>query len=406
MMRAAILLASVSIQMCIGGLYAWSSLVPSLKDSYGLTTAQTQLIFGSLIAVFTLSMIYAGRLLEQRGPKLVAGIGGVLFGSGYVMASLSGGSFLWMFWGISVVAGIGTGFCYVCALAMCLGWFPERKGLATGVGVAGFGGGAILLSRLVNMLFEQNMDVLVVLRWMGGICGVIILGAALLLKRVPSAGPPSFDSRLMGQSLVRDRFFWALVVGMFCGTSAGLLVIGNLTPIALAIGFSPAVATTAIGAFALGNAGGRIVWGWIADKSGPGVITLSLAVLALAICGLLPISTRSGNFPTLAMLVGFGFGGCFVVYATQTASRYGIDRVASIYPFVFLAYGLGGIVGPWIGGCLYDMTESYTPAVVTAVGIVLSGLLGSLWLIRTSARSDSVESSRMPISARAAHPER
>ncbi|HOE66003.1 MAG TPA: MFS transporter [Candidatus Hydrogenedentes bacterium] len=389
MMRAVILLASVCIQMCIGGLYAWSSYIHPLRVSYGLSTAQTQLIFGGLIAVFTVSMIYAGLLLEQRGPKLVAGIGGVLFGSGYVMASLSGGSFLWMCLGISVVAGIGTGFCYVCALAMCMGWFPERKGVATGVGVAGFGGGAVLLSRLVDLLFEQNMDVLVVLRWVGVAYGAIILGAAFLLKSAPFGGRPPSDSPLIRRDLMQDRFFWALVVGMFCGTSAGLLVIGNLSPIALAIGLPPAVATTAVGAFAIGNAGGRIVWGWIADKSGPGVITLSLAVLAATIVGLLPMPTRSGNFPALAMAVGFGFGGCFVVYATQTASRYGVDRVASIYPLVFLAYGVGGIVGPWVGGCLYDMTESYTPAVVAGVGIVLLGLLASAWLIRTSGRHDS-----------------
>lgn len=388
-MRYVILLASVLIQLCIGGLYAWSTFVPALRDSYGLSTAQTQLVFGGLIAVFTLSMVYAGKLLHWRGPTQVAGTGAVLFGVGYLTASLSGGTLPMMLLGVSGFAGIGTAFCYVCALAMCVRWFPARKGLATGVAVAGFGGGAILLSSLAKRLFLQGVDVLAIFRWVGVSYGCVMIGSALLL-RWPSAyegthirpAPPL-------RGLLRDRFFWVLVIGMFCGTFAGLLVIGNLGPMALTSGLSSSVAVGAVSAFAVGNTAGRIAWGWIADKIRVRVIPLSLAALAVATCGLVPWSTKATVFITLSMFVGFGFGACFVIYATMTASHYGPDRVGSVYPLVFLAYGVAGIGGPWIGGWLYDTTASYELACLASVVVVLTGLLASSRLLWSSTQTVS-----------------
>jgi len=134
------LLASVLIQLCLGGIYAWSGFVPQLNASYGISVAQTQLVFGVSIAMFTGAMVWSARLVEHRGPRVVASIGGVLFGLGYLTASFSGGHFPVLLLGIGVLAGIGTGFGYSCLLPNCMRWFPDHKGLVTGVAVAGFGG--------------------------------------------------------------------------------------------------------------------------------------------------------------------------------------------------------------------------------------------------------------------------
>lgn len=391
-MKYVVLAASVVTQVCLGGLYAWSSFVPALQRSHNLSTAQTQLIFGILIAVFTLVMVFAGRLLERRDARLVASVGGLLFGAGYVIASFSNGSFAVLLLGISVVAGAGTGFGYVCPLTTCIKWFPSHKGLVTGIAVAGFGGGAILLSTLAEVFLGGGTEVLMIFRWIGIVYGATIMVGALAFKSPVSRQLNPTRSAPVLASLMHDRFFWALVVGMFSGTFAGLLVIGNLKPLALSGGLPPVVAATAISTFALGNVVGRMAWGWIADRIRFYVVSYALGILAIVLCGLVPTSTLAAGLVTVSALVGFGFGACFVIYATQVASRYGPDRVGNVYPVVFLSYGLAGISGPSAGGWLYDVTASYVPAIITSVAVVLIGLSASGWLLRSAKSSWTLDS--------------
>lgn len=380
-MKYLILTASVVIQICLGGVYAFSALVPAMKDTLGLSTAQTQVIFGGLFATFTVSMVQAGRIIDRLGPRKLAGIGGLLFGAGYLVASLSGGHFAVLLLGYSILAGIGTGFGYACPLAVGMRWFPNRRGLVTGVCMAGFGGGAVLLSSLAEYLLSGGMNVLVVLRWVGVAYGVAILAAAALLTFPAEAQRRSKAEALDGRRLLRDPFFSLLVLGMFAGTFAGMLVIGNLKEIALSVGIASVPATASISAFAAGNAAGRILWGWLCDRTDQRVIPIKLLSLGLPLAAL-GLVKAPGLFICISFLVGFGFGACFVVYASQVASRYGPARVAGVYPLVFLAYGVAGIVGPVLGGWLFDVTASYIPAIAAACAVVAIGMACSLVLLR------------------------
>lgn len=386
-MKYAILTVSLLIQVCLGGLYAWSSFVPALQASHGLSTAQTQVIFGVLILVFAVATIPAGRLLNYRGPRLVAIIGGLLFGTGYLIASRSGSSFAVLLTGISLVAGVGIGFGYVCPLTTCVRWFPKHKGLVTGISVAGFGGGAAFLAALTEVFFARGWDILTVFQWVGISYGVVILVSASVL-RFPESGEQK-RSRLQPATgiLLRDPFFWALATGMFSGTFAGLLIIGNLKPLALSRGIAITPAVMAISTLALGNAAGRITWGWVADRLGKQTIPVALGFLALTLCVLLP-ATTAAEFILASALIGFGFGACFVVYVTQVASRYGVDQVGSIYPWVFLSYGVSGIAGPFIGGRLYDISNSYIPSIGVSISVVLAGLLIGCRLLREEKPSE------------------
>jgi OFA family oxalate/formate antiporter-like MFS transporter len=379
------LAAAILIQVCLGGVYAWSTFVLALRDSWGLSMARTQLLFGCLIAVFALAMVPAGRLVRRFGPRRVAALGGVLFATGYLLAAASGGRFALLFAGISLLVGAGTGCCYVCPLVAGAAWFPERKGLVTGLAVAGFGGGAVLLALLGEwLLLHQGLDVLRVFGIVGVLYGTVIVVAAMFLKLPPSVaahaspavGPPA-------PGLRGDRFFQGLLTGMFAGTFAGLLVIGNLKPLALLAGLGEAVAVEAIAAFSIGNACGRIAWGWLADRWGQRTPWISLALLAVATLTLLAARHHAVAFLVAAVLAGFGFGACFVVYATLTASHYGIARLGELYPLVFLAYGLSGIVGPTTGGLLFELTGGYGLALglcavlLGAAALALRSLLSS-----------------------------
>ena len=381
MERTMVLVAALVIQACLGGVYAWSAFVPNLKDAYGLTTADTQLIFGVQIAVFTLSMVFAGRQLERRGPRAILVLSGLLFAGGYGIAAGSGGDFHLLLLGVGVVAGTAIGFGYVCPLATCIKWFPERKGFITGVAVAGFGGGAVVMASIAETGFGHGADALAIFRWVGIGYGLLILLSSLFMKFPPSektAAATVVESTGLG--LARDLSFWALFAGMFCGTFAGLLVIGNLKPLALAGGISPAWAATGISVFAVGNAVGRVAWGRIVDSLGQKAILPSLLGLALALAFLVPASHVAELFVVASALVGFGFGACFVIYAVLVAARYGAHRVADVYPLVFLAYGLAGITGPTVGGWLFDLTDTYGASIGTSVAVVGLGMAAVFFL--------------------------
>lgn len=173
---------------------------------------------------------------------------------------------------------------------------------------------------------------------------------------------------------------------MFCGTFAGLLVIGSLKPIGLEAGLSPAIATVIIGIFAVGNVSGRLLWGYAADRFGYMTIPASLLFFSIALTVLLLFQSQASVFLVCVLLSGFGFGSCYVVYAAQVAARYGSSRVAHIYPLVFISQGIAGLSGPLLGGYLYDWTGSYTGALAAGAVVLLAGA----WFTERRGVSDSV----------------
>ena len=384
-MKWAVLAAGCLMQMVLGGIYAWSEFVPLLKSGYGLTTSQCGLIFGATIAVFTSVMIPAGRFMQRRGARLTATIGALLFAAGYVMASLSRGDFLLLLISLSLVTGAGIGFGYICPLTVAMQWFPDKKGLVTGVSVAGFGAGAILLSVVAEyLLVTRGMDVMHVFRFIGLGCGLVALGSALFLREPPSgsrSGTQRTSVRRMQvpTGALTSRNFLLLCLGMFCGTFAGLLVVGNLKPMALSLGLGSSTATVAISVFALGNAMGRIGWGQVHDRFGSRLtIFLSQAFLGLSM--LLFLLPPAPVFVlTAVLLTGIGFGGCFVVYASSVVDMFGIQFFPRLYPICFLWYGLAALIGPPLGGVMADATGSYgLPVIMSALLVLITAPLARI----------------------------
>ena len=372
MKKFIILAAAIVLQTALGGIYAWSAFTPALMATHHLSTAQTQWIFGLAIATLTLTMILAGGMLERWGPRLTAGLGGLLFGGGYYLASASQGNFILLALGIGLIAGAGTGFGYICPLAVAVKWFPNHRGLVTGLAVAGFGGGGALLSTVADRLLMKGLDVLAVFRVVALSYGPVILLAALVLGFPTSFGQPGGKIRMQIADLFVRGDFWQLAAGMFAGTFAGLLVIGNLKPLGLDAGVSAAAATAAVGLFALGNAAGRICWGAAYDRWHDKMLPLGLAFITAAVLMLL-LPPGDALFMVTSFLIGFGFGSCFVLYAARVATVYGVDSVAGIYPFIFLFYGFAGIIGPVAGGMLYDLTQSFFAAILTSAVIAALG---------------------------------
>lgn len=379
MQKWIVLAAGIVLQAILGGIYAWSAFVPELTKNFGLTKGQCGSVFGLTIAIFTLAMIPAGKLLQKRGPRLTAGIGAVLYAIGHILASYSNGNFSYLLPSFGIVIGTGIGFGYVCPLTTGMKWFPDNKGLVTGVAVAGFGGGAIIQSTLAeHLMHTQNYSVMETFRFIGIAFGILAFISSLFMSE-PSTQANKKDKVAQKKPGIKEKIFTAkfglIFMGMFAGTFAGLLVIGNLKPMMLSDGLSNFHATLSISLFALGNIIGRVLWGQIHDKLGSKkTIIVSLSFFFIAMLLLFPQSQAWLSLISV-ILVGAGFGGCFVVYASTVVEKFGIDIFPQLYPICFLAYGIAALTGPGLGGWLYDKTNSFNSGLITSLAVILTATL-------------------------------
>ncbi|MBN2467072.1 MAG: MFS transporter [Deltaproteobacteria bacterium] len=382
MKRYIVIVAAVAMQMCLGGLYAWSAFVPALREEFGYSATQTQLVFGTCILVFTLSMVFTGRLHDRFGPRLLATASSLLFSSGYFLVWYGGGALIWLWLGYGVFVGMGIGCGYICAIATPVKWFPRRKGLVSGISVAGYGAGAIVLANLAHLLLTRGWSVLEIFGCVGLLYGPIVLisGTCLFLPGLQTGNKViEFRRRV----LLSDRRFWQLCMGMFFGTMPGIMINGSLMHMGLSFGFTAGVATAAISFFAIGNASGRIVCGFLHDRlGGSRSIKLVLSLVAVSTIGVLLGRDCGPGFIGAAWLVGFSYGSNFALYPAQVAELYGTEVMGTVYALVILVHGLGAQLGPGLGGLSFDMTGSYLPAVVGAFAATVIGLTGYAYLGR------------------------
>jgi OFA family oxalate/formate antiporter-like MFS transporter len=375
--------ASIVVQLCLGGILAWSIYERSLTTVYGLSAGQAGFIFGAYIAVFTVGILVGGRIQEALGPRRTAFIGALLAGGGWLLASASGGHFYLLLAGVSLLVGCGHGFVYVCPLVTCVKWFPARPGLATGLAVVGTGAGAIALTAFAEPLLARGWDVLAVYRLIGFLYGSIMLLCAALLF-LPPGDAIAVRRRVPLGHLLAARRFWALFIGLFGGTFGALMILGHLKPIGLLAGQSETVAALAVVLFAAGNGAGRLVWGAVYDRLGRRAIPLSLLTLLVGILVLLAARVEP-VFLVNAFWLGTAFGACMVLYASDVATFWGSDRVGSVYPIIYLAYGVSGLASPGTGGWIKDLCGNYFPAILLAATIVAAGMV-AYWLLTRERR--------------------
>ncbi len=377
-------LGGVLMNLSLGALYGWSLFVPALQQDLNLSREQASNIFSIAVAVFALCFLIGGRLQDKKGPYIVSLIGSILFGAGFLLTSratdLTG-----MYLAFGLVVGIGAGFGYVTPIGVITKWFPDRRGLVLGISIGAFGGGSAILGPIVPGLIAEH-GWRPVMFGLGIFFFVATMIAAQLLKNPPSGwSPPGWNpapgspsasgASFSPREMLATSQFWRLLVAYALGTSAGLMVISQLLPYAQEAipGVGVAIAGTAVTIGAFGNAAGRIFSGWLSDSIGR-IKTLSLMVFISAVT--LPLLGRIDSLLLLwpiLFIVYYCYGTQLSVYASTTADFFGAKNVGANYGLVFLAWGVAGILGPKLGGRIYDQLQSYTRAFdIAAVLLVVS----------------------------------
>ncbi|MDZ7838828.1 MAG: MFS transporter [Actinomycetota bacterium] len=310
--------------------------------------------------------------IKKIGPRLSSIISAILFSSGYFLASLSQGNLFLLITGIGIISGFGIGFGYVSSLTTPLKWFPRQKGLITGISVAGFGAGAILLSQLVQILLNNGISILGIFKIISISYGIIVLLSALVISNPPNNNKDkaSETNSFNIKYLLKNGYLWLLFYFMFSNTFSGLLIIGNLKPIGLSYGIGNLYATLSISFIAIGNSIGRVIWGKLTDHiGGKKTIFYSIVFLSTSILLLLALANINYAFLIISFLIGIGFGSNFVLYANEICNTYGTQNLENIYPSVHLSYGFAGIIAPLVGGFLFDATKTYNFAIILASAI-------------------------------------
>ncbi len=401
--RRWVVFGAVLIQLCLGAIYAWSVFTTSLKES-GWSVAQTQYVFTAGLVSFALVMIVAGRIMPRFGPRKLVIAGGIVLGAGYLSAGLLGGSKFWpVFLGVGVIGGSGIGLAYVVPIAVGMRWFPDKKGFITGLAVAGFGFGAMLWVKLAgawgHLIDGLGLDLTFV------IYGLVFLGAVVVggiwmvfppedwlpegYVPPPGSGQGAADGAFTSGEMLRTSQYYLILLTFAISASAGLMTIGlmKLFPIQALTqsGVDPAAASAIAGTamavcFSLANGVGRIAWGTLSDRIG----RKTSIVIMMASQGTVVILFQwmAGQEYLLylgASIIGFNFGGNFALFPTVTADTFGAKHIGQNYGWVFLAYGLGGILGPVLGGKLGDLNNY--PLAFTICGalcFVAVGIIGAV----------------------------
>ena len=386
--RWLVVAGALIIQLCLGAIYSWSVFVNPLKKDYAFTTTQTQIIFSVALAVFALVMIFAGKWQDKAGPRRVALLGALLLGLGYVLARFSGNSFLGLVASIGILGGAGIGLCYVCPIAALIKWFPDKRGLITGIAVAGFGAGAWIFAQLASSLIDT-----LGLKATFFILGIIFFAAvsfgALFLSNPPTGWKPKGFKEAKAakktakkkeygwREILKTKQFWLLWLMFAFGATAGLMVIGNLKPFGVYSGLTPAIAGSAVGILALFNGAGRIIWGWLSDKlTRTKAMFLMFSLQGIMMLVLMKMGSTALLLGAAAAIVGFNFGGNFALFPSATADFFGTKHIGVNYGLVFTSYGVAGIVGPILGGRVFDLTGSYLYAFIPAgVACLIAAIL-------------------------------
>jgi len=380
MNRWQVVAGGVSMNLALGSLYAWSVFVLPLEKEFGWTRAQTSWVFTIAVLTFAATFILAGRIQDARGPRICALFGAVLVSAGFFLASFTT-SLLFLYVIFGVVVGAGNGFGYSTPTPVASKWFPDKRGLVVGLMVGGYGASSAILGPVATNLIA-SMGWRPTFRLLGGSFFVMGLIGAWLLKNPPAGyRPAGWNPQAAAATQRRDYSpgemlrtpqFYFLWFAYCLGATAGLMTISQLVPFARSAGLTAAAATFAITVGAVGNAGGRILSGWLSDALGR-LTTLRVMVLgsAVAMPALFIWREQVLLLYVLVAVVYWCYGTQLSVFASTTADLYGTRNLGMNYGLLFTAWGAAGIIGPIIAARVFDALGDYRYAFYAASALAL-----------------------------------
>jgi OFA family oxalate/formate antiporter-like MFS transporter len=386
--RWGIALAGIFMQMALGAVYAWSVFRTPLVKQFHWTISQVTLTFTICIFVLGVSAFFGGLWLNKTGPRPVALTGGFLYGLGVFLASYSANSLHWLYFSYGVIGGIGLGFGYIVPISVLVKWFPDRRGLITGVAVGGFGAGALVTAPVATRLI-QRVGVLHTFAYLGVAYLIVTMITGWFMQNPPADYVPAgwkptatqvkqrvIEDYTLGRALGTWQW-WALWLILFLNTTAGISVISQESPMFQEIAkVTAVVAAGMVGIASIGNAVGRVFWAWVSDG-----ITRRWTFVVMYLCqvGLfwaMPNIGAASMLTVLTFIILMCYGGGFGTMPAFAADYFGAKNIGPIYGLMLTAWGFASAFGPLLIAHLRQTETSFAHglhviAVIMLVSIVV-----------------------------------
>ncbi len=384
-------LVGMLMNICLGAVYAFSVFKTPLQDLWGISATQSSLPFMIFLAVFAVAMALAGGIVGSWGPKRTSILGAVLVGAGWILSGFASNiTSLTLFYG--VIGGAGVGILYGCPIAVAAKWFPDKKGLAVGLTVMGFGLSALIMAPIMRALIANAaigpMKTFTYL-------GFAFLAILVLLSfplRTPKDGwkPAGWSPKAMNSEtkvdldrgeMVRTKTFYALWGTYTIGCLAGLMAIGISSPVGEEVAkLTPSMAAISVSLFAIFNGIGRPIFGWLTDKLSPrNTAALSFVLILVASAALYLWGEGNAALYFVAFsILWLNLGGWLAIAPTATATLFGTKHYGKNYGLIFTAYGVGALLGGFLSGMIRDATGGYLPVFIPVMILAAVGFLIAL----------------------------
>ena len=398
--RSVTALICTLLQICFGTVYAWSFFQTLLVKQLGWSFLDTAWAFSIAIFSLGISAAWAGQALPRLGPRKLATAGSVMFAGGYTIAGLALHlEVLWLFYlGYGVIGGAGIGLGYVTPVATVAKWFPDRKGLATGIVVMGFGLGAFLLSKVLAPFLVVRMDgnLPLIFMWLGIVFACILLPSSLVLSNPPTASPakPASAQGSPGPEdpeapgsirlCLRSAKFLTMWLVFFFNIAAGISVISFQSPLLQDVwGLAdPSIepetlaeyGATLIAVSSLFNGAGRLFWGSLSDRIGRTRTFRILLGSQMIVFGALMTERDPWIFCALVCYVLLCFGGGFATMPSFVLDVFGAKRMSAIYGAILTAWAAAGVFGPLYVAHLKDQFPDRVIIYCFLIGVLLLGI--------------------------------
>lgn len=385
--RWLIAVAGVCLQMALGAAYAWSVFRIPLSKEFGWSISQVTLTF--LISWFFLGCFafLGGLLMKRIGPRVVAMVAGVLWGGGVFLASFSAHKLWWLYLTYGVIGGTGLGMGYIVPITVLVKWFPDRRGLITGIAVAGFGAGSLFSAPAAGWLM-RHVGLMPTFAYLGIAYGLIALAAGSFMQNPPEGWQPegwtptakhisqrSDRDYTLGQALGTWQW-WAICMLMSINTMAGLSIVSQAAPIFQEIGkASAATAAGLVGVISIGNGVGRIFWSWVSDLT-----TRKAAFFMMYLVEAILFWTYHsiGSLTVLGIVtfvVVMCYGGAYGITPAFAADYFGPRDVGSIFGLMMVPWAFASAFGPLLFAYLRQINGNYNQALYLIAGLMTTALI-------------------------------
>jgi len=384
--RWVIAIAGVFFQIALGAVYAWSVFGAPLAKHFGRSISEITLTFTISIFVLGFAAFFGGLWLNRKGPRIVALTGGTLYGLGVFLASFSH-SLSWLYLSYGVIGGIGLGLGYIVPVAVLVKWFPDRRGLITGIAVGGFGAGALITAPVAARLI-QSVGVLTTFAYLGiGYLIVTVISGAFMQNPPDGWKPEGWApttlqaSQRAGHDFVlsealRTWQWYALWLLLFLNTCAGISVISQEAKIFQELtGASAIGAANMVGFASIGNAVGRVFWAWVSDLITRRATFAVMFVLQVLLFWFLPGIATVSLMTIVTFVVLMCYGGGFGTMPAFAADYFGPKNVGPIYGLMLTAWSFASAFGPLFIAHMRESAGSYGRALHIVAALMAVSIL-------------------------------